>query len=355
MKQNVAQIDKNFLAGSEIMRQDIDWYALPDEHFEICGLAQAEDGLFYRLPESLVDNVNEGVCTLGRHTAGGRIRFRTDSPFIAYRAQLRYTGSMSHMPLTGSAGTDLFLNGRALTTFRPANDRAEWYDGFIEFLPEEMKDMEMGLPLYNGLQHIYVGVQTGSRVELPRAYAVDRPIVYYGSSITQGGCASKPGNSYQGFLSRWLDADQINLGFSGNGLGESVMAEYIAGLTMSAFVLDYDYNAPTPEHLQATHEAFFKTVRAAQPDLPVILVTRPPRGTFKDENMEQRRQIIYQTYQNAKAAGDDQVWFVDGQTLFGDADVCDCTMDGVHPNDLGFYKMAKVLYPVLKNALNRIN
>lgn len=355
MKQSIAQVDRNFLAGSEITRQDIDWYALPDEHFEIRGLAEAEDGLYYRLPVGLVDCVNEGVCTLGRHTAGGRIRFRTDSPFIAYRAKLRYTGSMSHMPLTGSAGTDVFLGGRALTTFRPADDRAEWYDGFIEFLPEEMKDMEMGMPLYNGLQHIYVGVKAGSRVELPRPYRVNKPIVYYGSSITQGGCASKPGNSYQGFLSRWLDADQINLGFSGNGRGEKVMAEYIAGLTMSAFVMDYDYNAPTPEHLQATHETFFRIVRLAQPELPILLVSRPPRGTFNDEDMDKRREIIRKTYLEAKNAGDEKVWFVDGQTLFGDADVYDCTMDGVHPNDLGFYKMAKTLYPVLKEMLDGIN
>lgn len=351
MKQDIAQIDRNFLLGGSITRDDIDWYALPDEGFEIRGLAEAKDGMYFRLPEALVDRVSEGVNTLGRHTAGGRIRFCTDSPFIAYRAQLRYTGSMSHMPLTGSAGTDLFVGGRSRTTFRPADDRQEWYDGFADELPQGMKEIEMGLPLYNGLKHIYVGVKTGSRVELPKPYQVDRPIVYYGSSITQGGCASKPGNSYQGFLSRWLNADQINLGFSGHGWGETVMAEYIASLNASAFVMDYDYNAPTPEHLQATHEAFFQIIRKAQPDLPVIFVTHPPHGAFVDKDMEARREIIRSTYLHAKAAGDDKVWFVDGQTIFGDADIYDCTMDGVHPNDLGFHKMARTLYPVLKEAL----
>ena len=351
MKQSVEQIDRNFLAGSSIESEELEWYRLPDERFEIRGLAEAKDGMYYRLPESIVDCVNEGVCTLGRHTAGGRIRFATDSTVIAYRAQLRYTGSMPHMPLTGSAGTDLFVDGRSVTTFRPVNDNEEWYEGFAENLPDDMKQVEMGLPLYNGLQHIYVGVKAGSRVELPKPYAVDRPVVYYGSSITQGGCASKPGNSYQGFLSRWLDADQINLGFSGNGKGEPIMAEYIAGLEMSAFVLDYDYNAPTVEHLAATHRPFYETVRKAQPDLPIILISRPPRGNFKQEMHEERREVICETWRRAVESGDKKVWFVDGQTLFGDADIYDCTMDGVHPNDLGFYKMACTLYPVLKEAL----
>ena len=148
VKQSVEQIDRNFLAGSSIESEELEWYLLPDERFEIRGLAEAKDGMYYRLPECIVDRVNEGVCTLGRHTAGGRIRFATDSTVIAYRAQLRYTGSMPHMPLTGSAGTDLFVDGRSVTTFRPVNDHEEWYEGFAENLPEDMKQVEMGLPLY---------------------------------------------------------------------------------------------------------------------------------------------------------------------------------------------------------------
>ena len=351
MKQSVEKIDRNFLSGSSITREDTVWYEMPCAPFEIRGLAECADGKYYRLPESIVDCVNEGVCTLGRHTAGGRIRFATDSPFIACRVQLRYTGSMSHMPLTGSAGMDVFVDGRSVTTFRPADDAQEWYDGFAEFLPEEMKQIEMGLPLYNGIKQVFIGVKQGSRVEKPRAYRMEAPVVYYGSSITQGGCASKPGNSYQGLLSRWLDCDHVNLGFSGNGKGEPIMAEYIASLKMSAFVLDYDYNAPTVEHLAATHKPFYEIVRKAQPDLPIIMVSRPPRGNFAQEQHEERREIIRATWRDAVKNGDEKVWFVDGQTLFGEEDVYDCTMDGVHPNDLGFYKMAQTLYPVLKEAL----
>ena len=351
MKQSVEKIDKNFLAGSSITREDIDWYELPCEPFEIRGLAACAQGKYYRLPEDIVDRVNEGVCTLGRHTAGGRIRFATDSPFIAYRAQLRYTGSMSHMPLTGSAGTDVFVDGRSVTTFRPTDDTQEWYDGFVEYLPEKMKQIEMGLPLYNGVKQMFVGVKQGSKVEKPRAYRVEAPVVYYGSSITQGGCASKPGNSYQGFLSRRLDSDHVNLGFSGNGKGEPIMAEYIASLKMSAFVMDYDYNATTVEDLMATHRPFFEIIRRAQPELPIIMVSHPPRGGFNDENTQTRKAVIRETWETAVKQGDEKVWFVDGETLFGDEEVYDCTMDGVHPNDLGFSRMAQTLYPVLKEAL----
>ena len=141
------------------------------------------------------------------------------------------------------------------------------------------------------------------------------------------------------------------MGFSGNGKGEPIMAEYIASLEMSAFVLDYDYNAPTVEHLAATHRPFYETVRKAQPELPIVLVSRPPRGNFAQEQHEQRREVIRETWRAAVENGDKKVWFVDGQTLFGDADIYDCTMDGVHPNDLGFFSMASAVGKCLEKIL----
>ena len=348
MKIDMTKVDSNFLKGTSIDRTDVVWLNALDEPLSIHGLAVTKPGKVLRLPEPLVDEVNEGVCILGRHTAGGRIRFRTDSSFLAYRAKLLYTGSMSHMPLTGSAGTDVYAGDRFLTTFRPEDDRCEWYEGLVQ-LPAGMKDITLSLPLYNGLTEICIGLETGSEVLAPAPYAIEKPVVFYGSSITQGGCASRPSNSYQGFLTRWLNIDHINLGFSGSGRGEQNIAEYIASLDMSAFVLDYDHNAPNAEHLRNTHYRFYDIVRKAHPDLPIIMTSKP--DCDNDPCADERRAVIRETYERARAQGDDKVWFVDGRLHFGGNDRGACTMDGCHPNDLGFYRMASAFLPALKESL----
>ena len=143
----------------------------------------------------------------------------------------------------------------------------------------------------------------------------------------------------------------VNLGFSGNAKGEAEMANLIATLQMSAFVMDYDHNAPDVEHLEKTHETFFNIIRKAQPELPVIFLSKPDFDKNPDINAL-RREVIYNTYISALNNNDKHVYFVDGQTLFGEKDRDACTVDGCHPNDLGFMRMAEKIYPVLKHAVN---
>lgn len=356
MKLDISKIDANFLAGSKIDKEDIVWISILEEPISLHGLAVHEPGKFWRLPEKLIDQVNSGVTQLARHTAGGRIRFRTDSPYIAYRARPLNSGYMSHMPLTGSVGTDIFINGESCTTFRPPHDSAEWYEGIVS-IPDDrpdmhgMKDVELNMGLYNGITEGYIGLKAGAALEAPKPYDIDLPIVYYGNSVTQGGCASKPGNSFPAFLGRWLNADHINLGFSGSGRGEENMAEYIAALPMSLFFMDYDHNAPNAEHLWKTHYRFYKIIREAQPDLPIVIATMPNEDLRPAQRAE-RFTAIRATYDRALAEGDKHVWFVDGRALFGEEDRDACTMDGAHPNDFGFYRMAKNLLPCLREALN---
>ena len=113
MNVDISKIDANFLAGSSIEKDDIIWINILEAPISLHGLAVTENGKFWRLPEHLINEVNEGVSVLGQHTSGGRIRFRTDSPYIAYRAKPLFQSLMSHMPLTGSAGTDIFVNGKS--------------------------------------------------------------------------------------------------------------------------------------------------------------------------------------------------------------------------------------------------
>ena len=146
-------------------------------------------------------------------------------------------------------------------------------------------------------------------------------------------------------ITRRLRIDHINLGFSGSARAEDSIAEYIASLDMSLFVYDYDYNAPTVEHLRNTHEKMFKTIRAAHPTIPVVMLTRPKM--FLTEAEVERREIVYATYQRARDSGDTNVYFLDGATLMSLADN-EGTVDGCHPNDLGFFSMAKVLGDLLE-------
>ncbi|MCR4620486.1 MAG: SGNH/GDSL hydrolase family protein [Clostridiales bacterium] len=348
---DITKIDMNFLKGSVFEAGDFEWRDILEKPFEIRGLAVHEGEKFCRLPLKLLPKLSEGVNSLAWHTAGGRVRFETDSPMLAFRVRSLNTGMMSHMPLTGSAGIDVYSDGIFTGSVRPANDRGGYFEGSVS-LGDGRHLVEVNLPLYNGITNMYVGVSKGKSVFAPKPYSIDAPVVYYGSSITQGGCASRPGNSYQGFISRWLDSDHINLGFSGNGKGEPEMAEYIASLRMSAFVLDYDHNAPTQPHLIATHESFYKTVRSANKELPIVIVSRPD-WRHDEQSARERRVICRRTYLNAVKAGDNNVYFIDGHRLFAKKDREDCTVDGTHPNDLGFYRMATVIYPVLKKALEQ--
>ena len=169
--------------------------------------------------------------------------------------------------------------------------------------------------------------------------------MYYGSSITQGGCASRPGMSYQAIVSRRFDYDYINLGFSGNAKAEDTIIDYIKNLDMSIFIYDYDHNAPTVEHLANTHEKMFKAIREAHPNLPIIMMSRPK---FKLTDLEEQRlEIIKTTYNNAIASGDKNVYLITGKELTA---LCgnEGTVDNCHPTDFGFASMAKAVGDVIE-------
>ena len=213
-------------------------------------------------------------------------------------------------------------------------------DGYNEVL--------INMPLYSGISDITITLEANALIAAPLPRDFDKPILFYGSSITQGGCASRPGNSYQAIISAWNNVDYVNLGFSGGAKAEDEIIAYIKDLPMSVFVYDYDHNAPTVEHLRNTHEKMFKAIRAAQPDLPILMLSRPKY--YINEEEEQRLEIIKTTYQNAIHNGDKNVYFIPGKKLMELARD-EGTVDGCHPTDLGFYSMAMAIEPVLKAIL----
>ena len=316
----------------------------------------------YRVPNTFTEkDVNQGVLGLSNHTAGGAIRFRSNSEKIAVKAVLKDSADMNHMPRTGSMGFDILKRTPDgwihAGTAKPNPGQVDLEQVMVQENQGGMTDWILNLPLYGGVKSLEIGLLPGSELEPPTPHKIKKPILFYGSSITQGGCASRPGNAYTSMLCRALDAEQINLGFSGSGKGEPAVAQAIASLDLAAFVMDYDHNAPTKEHLQETHEPFFRIVRQAHPELPILLLSKGDvwKDTSGYQSALERRDIIRATYEHAIAAGDRHVRFISGETLFGTdpEERSLCTVDRCHPNDLGFFRMYKTIFPVLKEMLEK--
>ncbi|MBQ4510465.1 MAG: SGNH/GDSL hydrolase family protein [Clostridia bacterium] len=346
------EIDQNFKIETNLNKTDIKFYSILNAPCKFYGLIY-ENNKFRRMPEKIAEGVSEGVKYLHTNTAGGRVRFKTDSSYIAISAKMSNIGKMDHFALTGSCGFDMYIkiNGteKFVTTFRPPFDITDSYESVFNFNTNEMREITINFPLYSDVNMLYIGIEQNAKILEPSNYAYEKPIVYYGSSITQGGCASRPGNAYTSMLARKFNMDHINLGFSGNARGEQEIADYIASLDMEIFVYDYDHNAPTVEHLQSTHEKMLNTIRKANPTLPIILMTSVSMDHIHD-NRPKRRDIIYQTYQNAKNNGDNNIYFWDGTKEFAPYEDYG-TVEGCHPNDCGFYGMATTLEPIVKYIL----
>ena len=345
--ENIAELDKNFKIETKIEKSDIKFYNVRSAPFKVYGIFYAGDR-FRRLPEAVAKSVSKGVYGLHAHTAGGRVRFRTDSPYVAIHAKMPHVGRMPHFALCGSSGFDLYVQDRYRASFVPPVDIVDGFEGVKPLGLKRMREITINFPSYSNVSELYIGLQEDAVVEAPTPYKLETPILFYGSSITQGGCSSRPGSAYANIVSRALDADIVNLGFSGNARAEVEMGEYVKDLPMSVFVYDYDHNAPTIAHLEQSHERMFRQVREAQPDLPIVLMSRPKYTLNEDDRT--RLEIIRKTYENALERGDRNVYLIDGPTLMAIAGN-EGTVDGTHPTDLGFFSMAQALIPVLKEIL----
>ncbi|MBO5415073.1 MAG: hypothetical protein J6A83_00400 [Clostridia bacterium] len=350
---NVADIDKNFKIENRVVKEDTVFYSIESAPFRIYGV-YLDDGKYRRLPADVARSVSDGVFNLHTHTAGGRVRFKTDSSYIIISAKMGARGEMSHFALSGSAGFDLYVKNESgygyVNSFIPPFSAKGGYDGIINLGGNELRDITINFPLYSEVSALYIGLSDKAVLEKADDYAIEKPIVYYGSSITQGGCASRPGTCYPSLISRRFDCNYINLGFSGNARGEREIEAYIKSLDMSVFVYDYDYNAPTTAHLAATHERMFRGIREAHPDIPIIMLSRPKYNLTESE--AENRAVIENTYNNALSAGDKNVYFISGRELMAVAQN-EGTVDNCHPTDLGFFSMARALGELMEKIIDK--
>lgn len=351
------EFDKNVVVNATIGTDDVDLFDIRHDPFQIYGLfdpKNPEKERFERIPRDIALGVSEGVAVQSYEPAGAKVRFSTDSDFIAIRVEAGWITRRPHFTDIEAGGFDLYEdteNGPIYHgVFIPPMDAKDGFESKIRFPDSKMRNLTILFPIHSCVKKLYVGVRPGSALDPGKNHINDIPVVCYGSSITQGTGTSRPGMVYSNILSRRLNTYILNLGFSGQCKGEPSMAKYIADLSMSAFIYDYDENAPTPEHLEATHEPFFKIIREKHPDLPIIMLSRPSIPA-RNERHKPFREVVLKTYQNAVAAGDKNVWFIDGTAYVSEFGGDDCILDGIHPNDYGYMIMANQIQKILEKII----
>ena len=343
------------MAVKPVEKEAYTFYDVRREPFSIHGLYRPlEPGIFRRLPEDVAEATNPGVADHARKPAGGRIRFSADCDRVAihmhFVAPIIRREMMS--PLA-SSGCDLYLDdpaggmSRFYAVFRREDVGAEEIWSEVVFADKKRRFMTIHLPPFAVVDQFEVGLPLGVQPQPGLPYLPGDPIVYYGSSITHGACASRPGNSYPNVVCQRTRRDYLNLGFSGSAKGEPAIVGYLAGLPMSLFVLDYDHNAPTPEHLAATHAPLYRAVRATHPDIPIIMISRPNFPLCREEGVYRRREVILDTFRSAREAGDRNVYFIDGSSVVTGPWDNMALVDGTHPTDLGFALLADAVCAVL--------
>jgi lysophospholipase L1-like esterase len=219
-----------------------------------------------------------------------------------------------------------------------------------------MRNITLNFPLYNGVNFLWIGVDQGSVVQAPPTFNQAGKIVVYGTSITQGGCVGRPGMAYTNILSRNLDMQFVNLGFSGNGRGEPALAHLITQIEGTrCIVLDYEANAGMT--IKETLGPFLDILREKHPDIPILIMSKIRYSYDQEGSASYAKWMDLRDFQKEmvikrKNAGDGHIHFLDGSTVLG-SDYDECTVDGVHPNDLGSLRIAFAMQPVIEGILNK--
>jgi hypothetical protein len=297
-----------------------------------------------RLPAKAEGVVRGGVWGLSKDSAGLCIRFVTAAPTLKVRWALGGSLAMPHMPATGVSGVDLYAQTAGRWRF-VGNGRPHTDENEAEFnLDGTADEYCLFLPLYNETRSLQIGVKSPHSLE--PAPERGRPVVFYGTSITQGGCASRPGMAASNIFGRALNVPTINLGFSGNGQSEPEMVELVAEIDALVFVLDPLWNM-SPDLVRERIPHFVHRLRTAHPTTPILLVEDcriraedVPTGMGK---------VLREVYAELLAEGIGDLHFLSAEGMLGPSD--EGTVDGVHPTDLGFMYQARAFEKALRPLL----
>jgi lysophospholipase L1-like esterase len=308
-----------------------------------------------RMPAKAEGVIPPAVWSLSHDSAGMALRFRANGNRIGVRWSLIDKNlAMGHMPATGVSGVDLYVRDGGVWRWIGAGRPKTFPDTeaiVASNIPEGMHEYLLYLPLYNGVTAVAVGVPEGATLEAAPERA--KPIVFYGTSITQGGCASRPGMAHASIVGRHLNQPIINLGFSGNGKMELELADLLAEIDAGVYVLDCLPNM-NPEMVAERFVPFVRRLRTKRPDTPILLVENVSyqagyflprtRAAYVDKNT-----VAQAMHQQLLAEGVTGLHYLSGETLLGTDG--EGTVDGTHPTDLGFMRMAEAMGPVLRKLI----
>ncbi len=336
------------------------WYAPWERPFRLSGFPWFEsERLFRRLPRKPQDALPPLVDRLANDTAGGQVAFGTDSRVVWLRAWLTNVALHDHFAATGNSGFDLYVGAPGRQRFYhvtrfPLHANA-YESNLFQAEDRRWRTFTLNFPLYQAVAQVAIGLERGARLRAPSAWSARRPIVIYGTSITQGGCASRPGMAYPNILSRRLNREVINLGFSGSGQAEPDVARVMASIPRPALLaIDCEANCGYPAIKDRLPE-FVRILRQRHPTVPILIVSRIRFARDAHQPASERRRRASARFQRAlvargRAAGDRHLHFLDGAALLGPG-FDECTVDGVHATDLGFQRMADAMTPVIGRLL----
>ena len=357
-QEDIAKWDPNMAQKFAVVSNDVKW--IDGRYLPLEGRAFDDTEHYYdRLPANVTTNVNGGVRAMKHHTSGMLFRFRTDSKrltvrWVPYSPRL----AMDHMPSTGVSGIDVYRfdkksgSWRYLKTGRIMDAKN---GGSLSFRWTPGDACIVNLPLYNGVKSFAIGIDPTAKITAlgPRKSGIDKPVVFYGTSITHGGCCSRPGLCFVNRVGRDLDVPVVGLGFSGQGVMECEMSEHLARIDASCYVLDCLWNMALSEKqrpgrsVEGNYERFIRNLRAKRPDVPIVMAEHSNvYGNAKDEkDVFIRRlygKLVEEGWQNLVYLPNDEMYTGDYEG----------TVDGVHPNDLGMQSMANAFGKAVKSALH---
>ena len=359
----VEKFDRN-MAVNEVKEEKLKWFSADDKPMRLTGFYFRKPGeVFRRFP--LDDKLPAAVNGLSWHTAGGQLSFISNTRVIRLKVTLGHESLMDHCTKIGSSGFDVYMGKPGgekyfcgVTRVKVNNDSYE-VDVF-KAESAQMREFTINFPLYCGVDSFEIGFEETAEIKAPTPWKDDAPVVVYGTSITQGGCANRPGMAYTNIISRRLNRPLLNFGFSGSGRGEPYVFEQLAKVENPAmFIIDYEANASAGIWL--TLREGLDILRAKHPDTPIMVVSKfhfnkeyveTGSLTARAPSAEKSWKFERAEVNRRRRAGDKNITFVYGGWK-NEKDWTEFTVDGVHATDLGFYMFAKMLTPKIAKVLDK--
>ena len=319
--------------------------------------------LYERLPAEFEGRSRDAVWYLGRNSAGLYVRFSSNASAIWLRWSAKFGNHMNHQTLTGTRGLDLYVltdkgEWRFMASGRPTLDSKDCEQKVIGAMEPKWGEYMLYLPLYDGLTKLEIGVDREAVVEAPKVDLprCDKPIVMYGTSILQGGCANRPGMAHTSILSRRFNREVINLGFSGNALLDLEIAELMASVEDPAiYVFDYVPNA-YDYLIREKGEQFFRIVRDAHPDVPILFLEDPYFGHYEYDagikaEVDKKNAAQWELFCKLKKQGEKNIWYLKSDDMVGHDN--EAFVDGIHFTDLGMMRYADWLAPHIRKHMKK--